>query len=102
MVQAMTDAIFSLCRSAFNIFKLYYLWVMKLDFLCLNSVEIINQKILPNLSIIGNISKYTSILIINGENDSQTTVQQAFLLQQRLTDVEHPNHTLITYPNLGH
>lgn len=75
---------------------------MKLDFLCLNSVEIINQKILPNLSIIGNISKYTSILIINGENDSQTTVQQAFLLQQRLTDVEYPNHTLITYPNLGH
>jgi hypothetical protein len=29
-------------------------------------------------------------------------VQQAFLLQQRLTDVKHPDHTLITYPNLGH
>jgi uncharacterized protein len=29
-------------------------------------------------------------------------VQQAFLLQQRLTDVNHPDHTLITYPNLGH
>ena len=55
-----------------------------------------------NLSIIGNISKSTGILILNGENDSQTPVQQAFLLQQRLTDVNHPDHTLITYPNLGH
>jgi pimeloyl-ACP methyl ester carboxylesterase len=58
--------------------------------------------LLPNLSIIGNISKSTGILILNGENDSQTTVQQAFLLQQRLTDVNHPDHTLITYPDLGH
>jgi hypothetical protein len=23
-------------------------------------------------------------------------------LQQRLADVKHPDHTLITYPNLGH
>src|SRR5439155_25043407 len=37
----------------------------------------------PNLSIIGNVSKSTGILILNGENDSQTPVQQAFLLQQR-------------------
>jgi alpha-beta hydrolase superfamily lysophospholipase len=58
--------------------------------------------LVPNLSIIGNISKSTGILILNGENDSQTTVQQAFLLQQRLTDVNHPDHTLITYPDLGH
>ena len=57
---------------------------------------------IPNLSIIGNVSKSTGILILNGENDSQTPVQQAFLLQQRLTDVNHPDHTLITYPNLGH
>ena len=49
----------------------------------------------PNLSIIGNVP-------LNGENDSQTPVQQAFLLQQRLTEVNHPDHTLITYPNLGH
>jgi uncharacterized protein len=55
-----------------------------------------------NLGIIGNVSKSTGILILNGENDSQTPVQQAFLLQQRLTDVNHPDHTLITYPNLGH
>ncbi|MGZ5550778.1 MAG: alpha/beta hydrolase family protein [Nitrososphaeraceae archaeon] len=58
--------------------------------------------LIPNLSIIGNISESTSVLILNGENDSQTTVQQAFLLQQRLTDVNHPDHTLITYPDLGH
>jgi hypothetical protein len=25
-----------------------------------------------------------------------------FLLQQKLTDVGHPDHILITYPNLGH
>jgi hypothetical protein len=55
-----------------------------------------------NLGIIGNVSKSTAILILNGENDTQTPVQQAFLLQQRLTDVNHPDHTLITYPNLGH
>jgi uncharacterized protein len=58
--------------------------------------------LIPTLRIIGNISNSTGILILNGENDSQTTVQQAFLLQQRLTDVNHPDHTLITYPNLGH
>ena len=56
----------------------------------------------PTLNIIGNVSKSTGILILNGENDTQTPVQQAFLLQQRLTDVNHPDHTLITYPDLGH
>jgi dienelactone hydrolase len=61
-----------------------------------------HQMLIPNLSIIGNVSNPTGILLLNGENDSQTTVQQAFLLQQRLTDVNHPDHTLITYPNLGH
>ena len=38
----------------------------------------------PNLSIIGNVSKSTNILILNGENDSQTPVQQAFLLRQKI------------------
>jgi len=52
--------------------------------------------------MIGNISSGISILILQGENDSQTPVQEAFLLHQRLTDVNHPDHTLITYPNLGH
>ena len=59
-------------------------------------------RLIPNLNIIGNVSKSTGILLLNGENDSQAPVQQAFLLQQRLTDVNNPDHTLITYPNLGH
>jgi len=59
-------------------------------------------RLIPNLSIIGNVSKSIGVLLLNGENDSQVPVQQAFLLQQRLTDVNHPDHTLITYPNLGH
>ena len=58
--------------------------------------------LIPTLSIIGNVSKSIGILLLNGENDSLTPVQQAFMLQQRLTDVKHPDHTLITYPNLGH
>jgi uncharacterized protein len=58
--------------------------------------------LIPTLSIIGNVSKSVGILLLNGENDSLTPVQQAFLLQQRLTEVNHPDHTLITYPNLGH
>jgi uncharacterized protein len=55
----------------------------------------------PNLNVIGNLSS-NSILILNGQNDSQTPVQQAYLLQQRLTELNHPDHTLITYPGLGH
>ena len=60
------------------------------------------SSLIPNLSIIGNVSKSTGILILNGENDTQTPVQEAFLLQQRLIELNHPDHTLITYPNLGH
>ncbi|HSF50143.1 MAG TPA: alpha/beta fold hydrolase [Nitrososphaeraceae archaeon] len=56
----------------------------------------------PNLNIIGNVSSNTSILILHGENDIQLPVQQALLLQQKLIDVRHPDHTLITYPDLGH
>jgi uncharacterized protein len=56
----------------------------------------------PNLSIVGNIPNSTSVLILHGENDSQAPIQQSFLLQQRLTEVNHPDHTLITYPDLGH
>jgi hypothetical protein len=54
------------------------------------------------LGMIGNVSSSTGILILQGENDTKTPVQQAFLLQQRLTDINHPDHTLITYPELGH
>jgi uncharacterized protein len=56
----------------------------------------------PTFNIIGNVPSTTSILIQQGQNDSQTPIQQAYLLQQALTDKRHPAHTLITYPNLGH
>jgi uncharacterized protein len=71
-------------------------------FLRLQPLSIPTSNLEPNLSTIGNVSKSTGILILNGENDSQTPVQQAFLLQQWLTDLNHPDHALITYPNLGH
>ena len=54
------------------------------------------------LSIIGNVPSTTGILILHGLNDSGSRVQQAFLLQQKLTELNHPDHMLITYPNLGH
>jgi pimeloyl-ACP methyl ester carboxylesterase len=57
---------------------------------------------IPNLDIISKVPFSTSILIMNGKNDSQTPLQHAFLLQQKLTEVRHPDHTLITYPDLGH
>jgi uncharacterized protein len=57
---------------------------------------------IPNLDIIGKVPSTTSILIMQGKNDSVTPIQQALLLQQKLTDLRHPDHTLLTYPNLGH
>jgi uncharacterized protein len=56
----------------------------------------------PTLNIIGKVRSDTSILIQQGENDTQTPIQQAFLLQQRLTELNHPDHNLKTYPDLGH
>jgi len=56
----------------------------------------------PNLNTISKVPSTTSILIVNGENDTQTPVEGALLLQQKLTEVNHPDHILITYPNLGH
>jgi uncharacterized protein len=58
--------------------------------------------LIPNLDIISKVPSDTSILIQQGKNDTDTPIQQAFLLQQRLTEVRHPDHTLITYPDLGH
>ena len=54
------------------------------------------------LSIMGNISSDIGILILQGENDSATPLEQGLLLQQMLTEVNHPDHLLITYPDLGH
>lgn len=56
----------------------------------------------PNLDIIDKVPSNKSVLILQGENDSDTPIQQAFLLQQKLTELRHPDHTLITYPDLGH
>ena len=81
--------------TAFNLFKCKTLVICPILMRSLSGL-------IPNLSIIGNVSKSTGILILNGGNDTQTPVQQAFLLQQRLTELNHPDHTLITYPNLGH
>jgi hypothetical protein len=57
---------------------------------------------IPTLDLISKVPSDTSILIQQGKNDSQTPIQQAFLLPQELTEVRHPDHTLITYPDLGH
>ncbi|MGE5661765.1 MAG: prolyl oligopeptidase family serine peptidase, partial [Ignavibacteriales bacterium] len=54
------------------------------------------------LSMIGNVSSNIGILILQGENDTVTPVEQGLLLQQRLTEVNHPDHLIITYANLGH
>lgn len=56
----------------------------------------------PNVDIIGNVPHSISILIQQGDNDIATPLQQAFLLHQALIDKKHPDHTLITYPGLGH
>jgi dienelactone hydrolase len=53
-------------------------------------------------SMIGNVTSNTGILILIGANDSQTPLEQALLLQQRLTEVNHPDHLIIAYPDLGH
>lgn len=53
-------------------------------------------------SMIGNVSSNIGILILEGKNDSQTPLEQASLLQQRLTEVNHPDHLMIVYPDLGH
>ena len=57
---------------------------------------------IPNLDIISKVPSKTSILILQGKNDTDTPIQQAYLLRQKLTEVRHPDHTLITYPDLGH
>ena len=54
------------------------------------------------LDIIDNVSSSTGILILHGQNDSGVPVQLAYLLQQKLFELNHPDHTLITYPDLGH
>jgi hypothetical protein len=52
-----------------------------------------------NLEIIVNIS--SSILILQGENDTQVPPKGALLLEQKLMASRHPDHLLITYSGLG-
>jgi pimeloyl-ACP methyl ester carboxylesterase len=59
-------------------------------------------KLQPTLNIIDKVPNSTSILVLHGQNDSGSRVQQAFLLQQRLVELNHPDYTLITYPDVGH
>ena len=54
------------------------------------------------IGMIGNVSSNVGVLILEGQNDSQTPLQQALLLQQRLTEANHPDHQIIVYPDLGH
>lgn len=61
-----------------------------------------HKEIAPNLVTIQHIRPTIGILILQGEEDNQTYLEQALLLEQKLTQIKHPNHTLITYPGLGH
>jgi pimeloyl-ACP methyl ester carboxylesterase len=61
-----------------------------------------HYSLIPTLDIIGKVPSGISILIQQGKNDSQTPIQQALLLQQELTEAKHPDHALMTYPDLGH
>jgi pimeloyl-ACP methyl ester carboxylesterase len=61
-----------------------------------------HKEIAPNLVAIENLSPTVGILILQGEEDNQTYLEQALLLEQKLTQIRHPNHMLITYHGLGH
>jgi uncharacterized protein len=61
-----------------------------------------HKEIRPNLVAIENLRPTTGILILQGEEDNQTYLEQALLLEQKLTQMKYPDHTLITYPGLGH
>jgi pimeloyl-ACP methyl ester carboxylesterase len=52
------------------------------------------------METIGGVS--SSVLILHGENDILTPLEDALLLEQTLTENGHPDHTLISYPGLGH
>jgi hypothetical protein len=56
---------------------------------------------LDNLSVIGNISS-SSILLMHGGHDLGQPPAQALMLEQKLLDLNHPDHTIIVYPGHGH
>jgi alpha-beta hydrolase superfamily lysophospholipase len=61
-----------------------------------------HREIAPNIETIESLSPTTSVLILQGEEDNQTYLEQALLLEQKLTEMGHQDHTLITYAGLGH
>ncbi|MDQ3851250.1 MAG: alpha/beta fold hydrolase [Thermoproteota archaeon] len=61
-----------------------------------------HKGIAPNLIAIENLRPTTGILILQGEEDNQTYLEQALLLEQKLTRMKYPDHMIITYPRLGH
>ena len=60
-----------------------------------------HKQIQSTIVIIENLGTQ-NILILQGEKDIQTNIEHALLLEQKLTELKHPDHTLITYPRLGH
>jgi hypothetical protein len=52
------------------------------------------------VDMIGDVD--ASILILQGEGDFSTPFMEALLLEQKLTEAGHPDHTLLSYPGLGH
>jgi len=61
-----------------------------------------HREIAPNLIAIESLRPTTRILMLQGEEDNQTYLEQALLLEQKLTQMKYPDHMLITYPGLGH
>ena len=61
-----------------------------------------HKEIAPNLIAIENLRPTTGILILQGEEDNQTYLEQALLLEQKLTQMRYPDQTMITYQGLGH
>ncbi len=59
-----------------------------------------HAKWVNTVDMIGNVT--ASILILQGEGDFSTPFEEALLLEQKLTLTGHPDHTLISYPGLGH
>ena len=61
-----------------------------------------HRQIEPNLIAIEKLRPTTGIILLQGEEDNQTYLEQALLLEQKLTQMKYPDHKLITYPGLGH
>ena len=56
----------------------------------------------PYLNTIGSAPTNTIIFLLNGEHDTQTPLQGALFIAAKAYTVNSSDHTLITYPNLGH